>query len=178
MSVCACTNGIQASQSLSLFSTTFISPGRITFFQSGHSFNSYPSNFLHAIYPTYPLQNRNLYINTMKSTIIIATLVAAVFGAPIAPPQSRQAGSNFQTFTAALGNIAATPVVDSGIANRKFQVKNDTFVNIGAALQRSCDQQFNACANAANGGGAAFKVADCSAQKGTSFELFVRAMAC
>jgi hypothetical protein len=102
----------------------------------------------------------------MKSTIIIATLLAAALGAPVAPLQGRQAGSNFQTFTAALGGIAATPIVDSGIANRKFQVKNDTFVNIGAALQRSCDQQFNACANAANGGGAAFKVADCSAQKG------------
>jgi hypothetical protein len=39
-------------------------------------------------------------------------------------------------------------------------------VNLGAALQRSCDQQFNACANAANGGDAGVSTAECSAQKG------------
>ncbi|KAF2036779.1 hypothetical protein EK21DRAFT_106088 [Setomelanomma holmii] len=76
---------------------------------------------------------------------------------------TRQANS--QSFTGALGGIAATPVVDSGDAKRPFSVKGDTFVNIGAALQRSCDQQFNACANAANGGNATFSTADCTAQK-------------
>jgi hypothetical protein len=110
----------------------------------------------------------------MKSFVIIASFVAAAFSAPLATSvQDRQAGSNFQTFTAALGGIAATPIVDSGIANRKFQVKGDTFVNIGAALQRSCDQQFNACANAANGGGAAFTVAECSAQKSQCYERLI-----
>jgi hypothetical protein len=104
----------------------------------------------------------------MKSTIIIASLFAVAFGTPIAPLYPRQAAGNFQTFTAALGGISATPVTDSGNADRKFQVKGDTFVNIGAALQRSCDQQFNACANAANGGDKTLSVSACSAQKGMS----------
>ncbi|KAF2818665.1 hypothetical protein CC86DRAFT_413786 [Ophiobolus disseminans] len=102
----------------------------------------------------------------MKSTIIITSLIAAAFSAPTTlSTQRRQAGGNFQTFTAALGGIAATPVQDSGNADRPFQVKGDTFVNIGAALTRSCDQQFNACANAANGGDATLSVGACSAQK-------------
>ncbi|ORX95143.1 hypothetical protein BCR34DRAFT_629077 [Clohesyomyces aquaticus] len=75
------------------------------------------------------------------------------------------ARANNQAFTGALGGIAATPVEDSGDAKRPFQVKGDTFVNLAAALQRSCDQQFNACANAANAGGVAFSSADCQAQK-------------
>ncbi|KAF2790311.1 hypothetical protein K505DRAFT_352038 [Melanomma pulvis-pyrius CBS 109.77] len=78
---------------------------------------------------------------------------------------TRAPQANSQAFTGALGGIAATPVVDSGNADRPFSVKGDTFVNIGAALQRSCDQQFNACANVANAGGAAFSTQECSAQK-------------
>lgn len=102
----------------------------------------------------------------MKTTLIIASLLAAAFSAPTAHPAARrQAGGNFQTFSAALGGIAATPVVDSGNADRPFQVKGDTFVNIGAALARSCDQQFNACANAANGGDASLSVSACSTQQ-------------
>jgi hypothetical protein len=110
----------------------------------------------------------------MKSTFIVASLFTAAFSAPsLSPSARRQAGGNFQTFTAALGGIAATPITDSGITDRPFQVKDDTFVNIGAALQRSCDQQFNACANAANGGNATLSVSQCSAQKGRyTLELF------
>jgi hypothetical protein len=100
----------------------------------------------------------------MKATIIIASLLSLAVAGPI---KARQ--SNFQTFTGALGGIEATPIEDSGNANRPFSVKGDTFVNIGAALQRSCDQQFNACANAANGGDATLNIADCSAQKGECF---------
>ena len=77
--------------------------------------------------------------------------------------------ANSQSFTGALGGIAATPITDSGNEDRPFQVKSDTFVNIGAALQRSCDQQFNACANAANGGDGAFSTQECQAQKGECF---------
>lgn len=73
--------------------------------------------------------------------------------------------ANSQSFTGALGGIAATPILDSGNAGRPFSVKGDTFVNIGAALQRSCDQQFNACANVANAGDAAFSTQQCAAQK-------------
>lgn len=102
----------------------------------------------------------------MKCTLIIASLVAAAFSAPTTlATERRQAGGNSQTFTGALGGVAATPVLDSGNANRPFQVKADTFVNIGAALARSCDQQFNACANLANGGDATLSVSACAAQK-------------
>ncbi|CAN9085292.1 unnamed protein product [Alternaria alternata] len=74
--------------------------------------------------------------------------------------------NNAQTFTGALGGVAATPVLDSGIANRPFSVKGDTFVNLSGALQRSCDQQFNGCANLANGGNGNFSTQECQAQKG------------
>ncbi|KAF2247903.1 hypothetical protein BU26DRAFT_505683 [Trematosphaeria pertusa] len=73
--------------------------------------------------------------------------------------------ANAQTFAGALGGVEATPVLDSGNADRPFDVAGDTFVNIGAALQRSCDQQFNGCANLANGGAADFSTSDCQAQK-------------
>ncbi|KAI8943267.1 hypothetical protein NX059_001286 [Plenodomus lindquistii] len=102
----------------------------------------------------------------MKTTLIIASLFAAAFSAPTSSPVARrQAGGNLQTFTGALGGIAATPVEDSGNADRPFSVKGDTFANLSAALARSCDQQFNACANAANGGDATLSLADCSAQQ-------------
>lgn len=107
----------------------------------------------------------------MKSTIVIATFFAIAFGAPAAPHTNRRA-ANLQTFTAALGGIEATPVVDSGDAKRPFSVKGDTFVNIGAALQRSCDQQFNACANKANGGDKTLSVSACTTQKGTSIHFY------
>ena len=39
-------------------------------------------------------------------------------------------------------------------------------MNEAAAVQRSCDVQFNACANAFNGGTAkGFTIADCQAQE-------------
>ena len=79
----------------------------------------------------------------------------------------RQDGSNLQTFTGALGGIEATPGVDSGNADRPFDVNGATFANLEGALQRSCDQQFNACANEANGGNAAVAFEDCNTQKGT-----------
>jgi len=97
----------------------------------------------------------------MKTTIILTTLLSTL--ALSAPTTKRQ--SNIQTFTGALGGVAATPIEDSGNADRPFQVKGDTFVNIGAAVQRSCDQQFNACANLANGGDATLSVGACSDQK-------------
>lgn len=79
--------------------------------------------------------------------------------------------ANAQSFTGALGGIAATPILDSGNEDRPFSVKGDTFVNIGAALQRSCDQQFNACANQANAGNADFSTQECTAQKGKSISM-------
>ena len=97
----------------------------------------------------------------MHTTFALLPLLSLALAGPITVRQS-----NLQTFTGALGGIEATPILDSGNAARPFSVKGDTFVNIGAALQRSCDQQFNACANRANGGDQTLSVADCSAQKG------------
>lgn len=102
----------------------------------------------------------------MKSTFIVFALFATAFGAPV----RRQTG-NAQAFTGALGGIAATPVENTGNPNRPFSVKGATFTTLGAALTRSCDQQFNACANAANGGDANLSVAQCSDQKGTTYDL-------
>jgi hypothetical protein len=62
-----------------------------------------------------------------------------------------------------------TQVLDSGNAGRPFDVNGDTFVNLAGALQRSCDQQFNGCANLANAGDADISTAECQAQKGKFF---------
>lgn len=99
-----------------------------------------------------------------SSTLLILS-VAALSNARIL--YTRQANAtNAQTFTGALGGITATPILDSGDAKRPFAVKDATFVNLSAAVQRSCDQQFNACANAANGGTAGLSTAACSSQQG------------
>ncbi|KAF2810261.1 uncharacterized protein BDZ99DRAFT_308248 [Mytilinidion resinicola] len=101
----------------------------------------------------------------MKTTSIFSTLLLSTLALAV-PLNTRDCqAQNLQTFTGALGGIAATPVENSGNADRPFSVKGDTFVNLSAALQRSCDQQFNACANAANAGTGNFSVADCSAQQ-------------
>jgi hypothetical protein len=92
-----------------------------------------------------------------------AVALFASFAAIRARVIFRQA--NAQSFTGALGGVEATPVLDSGNADRPFSVKGDTFVNVAAALQRSCDQQFNGCANLANAGQADFSTEDCQAQK-------------
>ncbi|KAI0972103.1 hypothetical protein F4678DRAFT_68676 [Xylaria arbuscula] len=64
----------------------------------------------------------------------------------------------------ALGGIAAPAVTNSGDTSRPFAVNGNTFVNQGAAIQRSCDIQQNACSNAANSG-ASFTVTDCQTQQ-------------
>ncbi|TGO39366.1 hypothetical protein BHYA_0055g00180 [Botrytis hyacinthi] len=68
--------------------------------------------------------------------------------------------------TSALGGITAPPVTNSGDSARPFSVNGNTFVNEAAALQRSCDIQFNACADAFNGGKAnGFSIGDCQTQE-------------
>ena len=126
---------------------------RLTFVQSlvPHHFTYSKSSQPHT--QTVSFQTNFSSID-MKSTIIAFALLAAAFGAPV----RRQTGDT-QTFTSALGSIAATLIEDSG----------DTFVNISAALARSCDQRFNACADAANGGDAGLSVAQCSTQKCTIY---------
>ncbi|KAH8681583.1 hypothetical protein BX600DRAFT_26677 [Xylariales sp. PMI_506] len=70
-------------------------------------------------------------------------------------------GVDVNKFTGSL-NSAPVPVISSA-AERPFSVNGDTFLNIGAATQRACDVQKNACANVANSGGGG-TVADCDTQ--------------
>ncbi|KAL8949919.1 MAG: hypothetical protein Q9222_004008 [Ikaeria aurantiellina] len=72
-------------------------------------------------------------------------------------------GDNVQTFTGALGGLPP-PVIESS-GDRPFSVNGNTFVNSGAALQRSCAIQHNACANAANSGELDGGVGQCDAQE-------------
>ena len=60
-------------------------------------------------------------------------------------------GGNLQTFAGALGG-PAPEVVDTGDADRPFEVNGATFQNLDAALERSCAVQNNACSDAANAG--------------------------
>ncbi|KAF2729214.1 hypothetical protein EJ04DRAFT_516088 [Polyplosphaeria fusca] len=94
-----------------------------------------------------------------------ALVILASVAAANARALHARAPQNAQTFTGALGGIEATPIDDSGNEDRPFQVGDATFVNLAAAVQRSCDQQFNACANEANAGSADFEFEECTAQK-------------
>ncbi|KAG4025233.1 hypothetical protein MFRU_063g00230 [Monilinia fructicola] len=80
-----------------------------------------------------------------------------------AAPSTTATGTNVQTFTGTLGG-AAPPVISSA-GNRPFSVNGDTFVGEGAALQRSCSVQHNACADAANSGTLAGGEAQCETQE-------------
>ena len=102
----------------------------------------------------------------MKATLLTSLLLSLtlpIFASPIIRRQ------DLQPFTGSLGGVTATPVLNSGDATRPFIVNGDTFVNIGAALQRSCDQQFNACTDLANNPSSVvtFGVSNCQTQLGT-----------
>lgn len=75
---------------------------------------------------------------------------------------STASGTNVQTFTGTLGGPA--PPVISGTGNRPFSVNGNTFVTSGAAIQRSCSIQHNACANDANSGKLSGGVGQCDTQ--------------
>ena len=121
-----------------------------------HQYNIKIPSFFDSLY-------RAIHSTKMKftSTLLVLGIAALTNARAVWVRQN-----NAQTFTGALGGVAATPVLDSGIANRPFSVKGDTFVNLSGALQRSCDQQFNGCANLANGGNGNFSTQECQAQKG------------
>ncbi|KAI4199069.1 MAG: hypothetical protein LQ350_004891 [Teloschistes chrysophthalmus] len=72
-------------------------------------------------------------------------------------------GNNIQNFTGMLGGSPPSVLKSSGA--RPFSVNGNTFVNAAAALQRSCDIQHNACANAANSGKLAGGVGQCETQQ-------------
>ncbi|KAB5554540.1 hypothetical protein GE09DRAFT_1287080 [Coniochaeta sp. 2T2.1] len=85
---------------------------------------------------------------------------------PSASAAAAAAGVNIQLFTGTLGG-PPPPVISSSSNNnnkRPFAVKGDTFVGSLAALGRSCDQQHNACADAANSGSLSGGVGQCDRQ--------------
>lgn len=100
----------------------------------------------------------------------LPTLVSSVapFSNSTATVSSAAASSSVASSSAAIGGIEAPAIVSTGDATRPFSVNGNTFVNKSAAIQRSCDVQFNACANAVNGGKlTGVTLADCSAQETT-----------
>ncbi|KAL7413543.1 hypothetical protein BDY24DRAFT_441337 [Mrakia frigida] len=104
---------------------------------------------------------------TVTADVAIATAIAAVVDtAPAAIVTAAPVvavGGNLQTFTGAIGGIAAPTVVTGG---RGFQVEgNASFPNIQNALIRSCDVQGNKCKNAANAQVAGVVFDDCTAQQ-------------
>ncbi|TGO33346.1 hypothetical protein BHYA_0251g00130 [Botrytis hyacinthi] len=94
------------------------------------------------------------------SIVSIASSVSAVAAASSGTSAT---GTNVQTFTGTLGG-APPPVVFSA-GDRPFSVNGDSFVGEGAALQRSCSVQHNACATAANSGSLAGGVEQCETQE-------------
>jgi len=91
------------------------------------------------------------------------TATEAAPAPPAASPtgaSSSSSGANLQTFTGSLGG--APPAVTAG--GKGFVTDGSDFVNVAAALGRSCDVQHNACANAANSGSGSFSVSDCDTQ--------------
>lgn len=101
-----------------------------------------------------------------SQNLLVADLSAAEIKTAVAGVKPRAAATvNVQTFTGNLGG-AAPPVVSSAAdASRPFSVDGSTFVNQGAALQRSCSVQHNACATAANSGQITGGVAQCETQQ-------------
>ncbi|KAH9814129.1 hypothetical protein DFH28DRAFT_1169172 [Melampsora americana] len=67
-------------------------------------------------------------------------------------PESQTGEGNFQTFTGALGNIPAPKVVKNGDKFDVLKAKGGkaTLNQLKSAIVRSCDVQFNACADAFN----------------------------
>lgn len=102
----------------------------------------------------------------ISQKLIVADVTAAEIKTAVAAAAKKlrraATATNVQTFTGALGG--APPAVESSTGDRPFSVNGDTFVNAGAALQRSCAVQHNACASAANAGSADFSVSDCGTQ--------------
>ncbi|KAI1429937.1 hypothetical protein F5Y12DRAFT_709479 [Xylaria sp. FL1777] len=74
------------------------------------------------------------------------------------------AGADVNAFTGAVG-ADPIPVINDPTSDRPFSVNGATFLNAGAAIQRACDVQKNACANAANSGSSDLSVSDCDAQQ-------------
>ncbi|KAF7903786.1 uncharacterized protein EAF01_006835 [Botrytis porri] len=94
---------------------------------------------------------------------VTSTITAVAAIATGSPNATSATGTNVQTFTGTLGG--APPPVVSSAGDRPFSVNGNSFVGEGAALQRSCSVQHNACASAANSGSLAGGVEQCETQE-------------
>ncbi|TVY17039.1 hypothetical protein LARI1_G003957 [Lachnellula arida] len=124
------------------------------------------------------VQTSSVVASSASASVKASSTPSAVKVAPPLPPFSNStakatgtsstnsASSTSTSSSSALGGIAAPPVTNTGDSTRPFSVNGNTFVGEAAAVQRSCDVQFNACANAVNGGTlSGVTVADCQAQQ-------------
>jgi len=101
---------------------------------------------------------------TVTVTVGASAPAATATGTAAASPSNAAAGQNLQTFTGNLGGISAPPVTTSG-TGFAVQGESGNFVNLAAALGRSCDVQHNQCADAANSGQASgVSVSECDTQ--------------
>ena len=105
------------------------------------------------------------FVNSSTSTASPVSGSGSAFPSEAAttPTSSSGATNNIQTFTGSLGG--PPPPVTSSPSDRPFSVNGATFLNPGAALQRSCAIQHNACANAANSGSLVGGVGQCDEQE-------------
>jgi hypothetical protein len=63
-------------------------------------------------------------------------------------PKSRAATvQNLQTFTGALADIQAPPILMSNVQGRPFMVQGDTFPDFATAGSRTCDDQYSGCSD-------------------------------
>ncbi|KAJ6531821.1 hypothetical protein B0H19DRAFT_1326081 [Mycena capillaripes] len=104
--------------------------------------------------------------NPTHTTLVTIVSVSAESADP--EPTNTNNSHNLQTFTGALGNIPAPAVVAAG---SQFQVEgsNSLFNKLSEALSRSCSDQKNDCANAANASRdkGSFTVDACGTQEDT-----------
>jgi hypothetical protein len=98
-----------------------------------------------------------------SATVTVTAATAAATAASATTTAAAVSGTNVQTFTGTLGG-PAPPVIFTAGAARPFAVDGTTDVNKPAALQRSCDVQHNACADAANSGALAGGEEQCETQ--------------
>ena len=102
--------------------------------------------------------------NAAASTVVATVVATAAAGAATGAAQAASGTVNVQAFSGSLGG-PPPPVESTAGADRPFNVNGATFLNAGAAIQRSCAIQKNACANAANAGQLAGGSQQCDAQE-------------
>ncbi|KZT37971.1 hypothetical protein SISSUDRAFT_1062355 [Sistotremastrum suecicum HHB10207 ss-3] len=149
--VSACTAGEQAASGLTGQAAADAFNAAVTGGSTSSSASSASSNAAS--------DNSNASVTT--SAAQAAATAAAASSSSSSSSSSASSGSgNVQTFTGSLGGLPP-PVVAGG---KGFIVNGSQFIQKAGALGRSCDEQHNACADAANGGGVAFKESQCETQ--------------